>query len=217
MTAETWADQRPRKEHWERIYREKGSEELSWFQREPRLALDLIGRVAPDPQTRIVDAGGGSSRLVDGLLDAGYRRVTVIDISSEAIKVAKDRLGKRASLVNWRVDDVLAADLAPGSCDVWHDRAVFHFLTKPSERARYISKVGASVRPGGFVIIATFAEDGPLRCSGLEVQRYSAAALAAEFGDSFEVLERHREEHRTSAGATQAFTWAVFRYQPPGR
>jgi SAM-dependent methyltransferase len=169
------------KGHWERVYRGKAPTEVSWYQREARLSLDLIRRVAPDLDAPVVDVGGGASTLVDGLVDAGYQAVTVLDLAPTAMVVAQQRLGLAAARVTWIEADVLTADL-PGGYAVWHDRAVFHFLTDARDRARYVAQTQRAVRPGGYVIVASFGPDGPSRCSGNPVQRYSPEAMHAEFG-----------------------------------
>lgn len=200
--------------HWEQVYREKGPEQCSWFQQEARLSLELITRVASSPDAAILDVGAGASTLVDGLLAAEYRRVAVLDLSGAALEQARRRVGPAAARVTWMEADVLSVPLAPASIDVWHDRAVFHFLTDEPSRARYVAQVRHAVRTGGHVLVATFAEDGPTRCSGLDVARYSAAALRGEFGDGFRIVESRREEHRTPSGAVQAFTYCLCRHQP---
>jgi len=200
-----------RHEHWEQVYRTKGPDQVSWFQAEARLSRELIAVTAPDRNAAIIDIGAGASTLVDGLLGLGYRQVTVLDLSSTALELAKARLGPAAGGVTWQAADVLTAQLPEQAFDVWHDRAVFHFLTDASERLRYVAQVRHAVRPGGIVIIATFAEDGPLRCSGLEVARYAPSALQAQLGADFRLLESHREVHTTPSGATQAFTYCVCR------
>lgn len=200
--------------HWEQVYRTKGPDQVSWYQAEARLSRRLIEQVAPDRGARIIDVGAGASTLVDGLLAAGYHRITIVDLSREALAVAQRRLGGRAAIVEWRADDVLTASFAPASFDVWHDRAVFHFLTAATDRARYVAQVRGALRPGGHALVATFAEDGPTRCSGLDVARYAPAALRVEFGDDFHMLESHRELHTTPAGAEQAFTYGLCRFEP---
>lgn len=197
--------------HWEQVYRTKQPDQVSWFQAEARLSRELIERMAPARDSRIIDIGGGASTLVDGLVASGYHAITVLDIAPAALALAQSRLGAAADTVQWRADDVLRAEFPRHGYDVWHDRAVFHFLTDPADRARYVAQVRYAVRPGGTVIVATFAEDGPLRCSGLEVARYSPEALHAAFGAGFTVVERHRELHTTPSGATQAFTYCVCR------
>ena len=206
-----------RRAHWELVYRTKGPDQVSWFQAEARLSRQLIERVAPDRSEAIMDIGAGASTLVDGLLASGYEHLTVLDLSQTALVVAQERLGSLANTVKWRPGDVLTADFAQGAVDLWHDRAVFHFLTDPADRARYVAQVRYAVRAGGHVLIAAFAEDGPTRCSGLEVERYSPDALHAEFGTGFQLLEHHREVHTTPGGAVQAFIYCVCRVELHGQ
>ncbi len=203
-----------RQAHWQNVYQTKDPDQVSWFQAEARLSRELIERAAPDRSARIIDLGAGASTLVDELLSAGYRALCVVDIAEAALAVSKGRLGQAAEFVDWRVDDILIATFPAAAFDVWHDRAVFHFLTNAEDRVRYIAQVKHAVSPGGHVLIATFAEDGPIRCSGLEVARYSPSALHAEFGAEFEMRESHREAHTTPGGATQAFTYCLFRHVP---
>jgi ubiquinone/menaquinone biosynthesis C-methylase UbiE len=199
------------RQHWENIYGTKNATEVSWFQSEARLSLELIQRVAPDRASAILDVGGGASTLLDGLLKAGYRNVTVLDLAAAALEQARSRLGPAAAGASWLEGNVLEVSLPEAGFDVWHDRAVFHFLTDASDRRRYVERARLAVRPGGHVLVATFAEDGPTRCSGLEVARYSPEALHAEFGEGFEILSSTREEHVTPSGATQKFVYCVFR------
>jgi SAM-dependent methyltransferase len=198
--------------HWESVYRLKRPEEVSWFQREPSVSIRLIRHAAPHPTAAILDVGGGASRLVDHLLLAGYSDVSVLDVSATALAEARTRLGKAASRVRWLKADMLNVSLAPRSVDVWHDRAVFHFLTEASQRAAYVEQVRRAVRPGGHVIVATFAEDGPQTCSGLSVDRYSPETLHAEFDDGFELVDAVREQHITPAGVTQSFVYCLCRH-----
>lgn len=200
-----------RAEHWEHVYQTKGPEQVSWFQAEARLSRQLIEQLAPERTNAIIDIGAGASTLVDGLLDAGYDALTVLDLSAAALHLAGARLGARATRVRWQQGDILDAALPAQAFDVWHDRAVFHFLTTDVERERYLEQVRHALRPGGLVLVATFAEDGPLRCSALDVARYSPAQLHAAFGASFTLLESHRELHTTPSGATQAFTYCACR------
>jgi SAM-dependent methyltransferase len=202
------------KAHWETIYRTKQPHELSWFQREAQNSLALICRVVPEHTAEIIDVGGGSSTLVDGLVAAGYRRVTVLDVSPSALELARRRLGSAASDVTWLEADALSADLPRGHFDLWHDRAGFHFLTSAADRARYVEQVRMSVKPGGYVLVATFADDGPTRCSGLPVARYSAGALHQEFGSGFRLIESVREAHITPSGAKQAFVYCLCQMEP---
>lgn len=200
-----------RADHWEHVYRTKEPAQVSWFQAEARLSRQLIESLSPQRSSAIIDIGAGASTLIDGLLDAGYSALTVLDLSPTALKVSRERVGPRGARVEWLVGDVLEAALPALAFDVWHDRAVFHFLTAEAERRRYLEQVRRAMRPGGLVIVATFAEDGPMRCSGLEVVRYSPTQLHAEFGAPFALTESHRELHSTPTGATQAFTYCAFR------
>jgi 2-polyprenyl-3-methyl-5-hydroxy-6-metoxy-1,4-benzoquinol methylase len=168
----------------------------------------MLDEAAVAPPNHVIDVGGGASSLVDVLLQKGFQ-VTVLDISEPALDVARLRLGSKADAARWIAADVTAW-LPSKVYDVWHDRAVFHFLTDPTDRVKYLTALKAALRPGGFAVIATFAEDGPERCSGLPVQRYSAAGLARELGEDFKLMRVDREEHRTPGGASQIFTWALF-------
>ncbi|HEX4931605.1 MAG TPA: class I SAM-dependent methyltransferase [Gemmatimonadaceae bacterium] len=205
-----------RRAHWEHVYHTKAPDSVSWFQAEARLSRALIARLAPPRDAHIIDVGGGASVLVDELLALGYRNLSVLDVSAAALGHVRRRLGGAASGVTWIEGDALTTTLPAGHYDVWHDRAVFHFLTSPEDRARYVEQVRHAVRPGGIVLVATFAEDGPTRCSGLEVARYSPEALHGEFGADFELIERERELHATPTGAQQAFTYCACRFRPAG-
>lgn len=203
--------------HWESVYRTKSPTQLSWYQPEARLSLGLIRRVAADLDAPIIDVGGGASTLVDGLLDAGYRALTVLDLAPKALTLAQQRLGKRAELVTWISADVLTTPLPSDNYAIWHDRAVFHFLTDPRARARYVAQTVRTVRPGGHVIVASFGPEGPSRCSGLEVVRYSPDGLHAEFGSAFRLLDSAREDHHTPDGSVQAFVYCLCRVGREGR
>lgn len=197
--------------HWNSVYRTKRADEVSWFQRDPALSRTLIGRAVPDRSARIIDVGGGASSLVDVLLADGYTAVTVLDIAASALDQARARLGGTARLANWLVADVLSADLPDGGFDLWHDRAVFHFMTDARARTVYVAQMHRALGPGGHVVIATFAEDGPTSCSGLPVARYSEADLARELGEHFELRDSAREQHTTPGGKRQSFVYARFR------
>jgi SAM-dependent methyltransferase len=199
-----------RKEHWEKIYREKKTTDVSWFQREPARSLDWIRSVAPSKAAAIVDVGGGASVLVDRLLDLEYESLTVLDLSAGALDASRSRLGARADRVRWVEADVLRCD-ATLACDVWHDRAVFHFLTEAEDRKRYLDLVKRSVRSGGHVILAAFAPDGPEKCSGLPVRRYDAALVQEEFGGDFRLLREEAELHRTPADKEQRFRYFLLK------
>ncbi len=199
------------KTHWETIYRTKDVHEVSWFQAEARRSLDLITSISPDRSAPIIDVGAGASVLVDNLLAAGYGDVSVLDVSEAALGISRDRLGTDSSRVKWMRADVLRAQLDEGAYAVWHDRAVFHFLTDATDRQAYVEQVRRAVRPGGFVLVATFAEDGPEYCSGLPVVRYSAEGLHSEFGTDFQLVRSEHEDHRTPGGAEQSFLYCLCR------
>lgn len=204
------------KGHWEHVYRTRPTTSVSWYQPEARLSLDLIKRVVPDLTTPIIDVGGGASTLVDGLLDVGYTDLTVLDLAGSALAAAQSRLGARARGVEWIEADVLSAELPEGRYGLWHDRAVFHFLTEPGYRKQYVAQSHRAVGPGGHVVVASFGPDGPRRCSGLDVVRYTPASMHAEFGDSFTLLDNVREEHHTPGGAVQAFVYCLCRVEHAG-
>lgn len=199
------------KTHWEQIYHTKDCEQVSWYQLHPRLSLQYIQNTGIGKTGHIIDVGGGASTLVDHLLDDGFQHVTVLDISAEALEIVQQRLGQRAGSVIWLEADITQTTLSHHKYDVWHDRAVFHFLTEPQDRQRYINAVREAVKPGGHVIVATFASDGPERCSGLEVARYDPQSLHSEFGTDFELLDSTREEHQTPFGTEQKFMYCYCR------
>ena len=201
--------------HWESIYRHKRFDEVSWFQPEATLSLKLIREAAPFTAA-ILDVGGGASTLVDGLVHAGYVAVSVLDISLAGLEQARARLGPDSQKVNWIHADILTAELPDNSVEVWHDRAVFHFLTDPHLRDKYISQVKRIVRQQGLVLVATFAEDGPTQCSGLPVQRYNVEQLHGVFGPEFTLLTSQREQHVTPSGKEQSFIYCLCRYDPRG-
>jgi len=196
-----------RQHHWENVYRNKASDEVSWFQPHAASSLRLIRESGVGLDAQIIDVGGGASVLVDNLLDAGYRHLTVLDLSESALAEARKRLGARASQVSWLASDITQASLPANAYDVWHDRAVFHFLTDPADRARYVEQVLHAVKPDGRVIVATFGPGGPLQCSGLDVVRYAPDALHAEFGTSFRLLRHESEVHQTPTGKEQEFVY----------
>lgn len=199
------------KSHWESVYQTRAQSEVSWYQKQAKLSLKLIKDAKIPPGASVIDIGGGASTLVDDLLNNGFQNITVLDISGAALTAVKGRLGSRADSVHWLEANVLDASFGEGSYDVWHDRAVFHFLTAPEDRQTYVNKALHAVKPGGFVIVATFAEDGPTQCSGLPVMRYSASELHAEFGKPFALLHHEKESHLTPAGNTQQFVYCVCR------
>jgi 2-polyprenyl-3-methyl-5-hydroxy-6-metoxy-1,4-benzoquinol methylase len=197
-----------RVEHWRAAHRAKAARDQSWHQTNPALSLELITEVA-SPGASVLDVGSGASALPDRLLDLGYH-VGVLDIAAEALQLTKKRLAARAHEVEWFEGDVTGFR-ATHPWDVWHDRAVFHFLIEESDRRAYRERAEETVTPGGSLILATFSERGPERCSGLPTLRYSAEALAAEMGQSFRLETTRSEEHRTPAGRTQDFLYARFR------
>ena len=199
-----------RSEHWEGVYRTKGEREVSWFQETPSVSLELIRSAGATHHSPIVDIGGGASRLVDALVDGGYEAVTVLDLSESALAAARARLGQAAAGVTWIVADVIGWKPRQ-RYEVWHDRAAFHFLTDAEDRAAYAACLREALSPGGHAIIATFALDGPERCSGLPVVRYDAGSLGAVLGEGFSLVETRRHDHHTPMGSTQRFQFSVFR------
>jgi len=193
------------KSHWEKVYATKAPDAVSWYRAHLETSLALIERAAPDPSSSIIDVGGGESTLVDDLLAGGYENITILDVSQTAMDVTKTRLGLAAEQVHWLVADITEAQLEPGAYDVWHDRAVFHFLTTSEHRVAYVRQVAHAVKPGGHVIISTFGPEGPTKCSGLDVIRYDAESLHDQFGVRFRLVESSKELHRTPFGTTQQF------------
>ena len=197
--------------HWQTVYQTKGEHDVSWFEESPAISLKLIRATGVSTTASIIDIGGGTSRLVDALLDEGYSAVTVLDLSEKALETSKTRLGlQSAAKAKWVAVDVTAWEPSQ-AYDVWHDRATFHFLTDPSERAAYVERVLRAVRFGGHVIIGTFALDGPERCSGLPVVRYDAAAISEILGPSFDLLQSRIHAHQTPTGVIQRFQFSRFR------
>jgi len=199
-----------RKKHWETVHGSKTPEETSWYQPVPHLSLAMIDRTKLGPGASLIDIGGGTSLLVDHLLDRGFRDLTVLDISSEALAKAARRLGNRAARVNWIEADVTKFE-SPRQFDLWHDRAAFHFLTDPADRRAYMNVLRKALVPGGHAIIATFAPGGPEKCSGLQIVQYDAARLGTELGPEFSLQEQQEERHVTPAKREQLFNF--FRFQ----
>ena len=199
------------KNHWEHVYSTKKTESVSWFQEHAEQSMRLIRGTGVPYSAGIIDVGGGASTLVDDLLSSGYCAVSVLDLAAAALSVAKARLGERASEVQWTEGDITKVLLPVHAFDVWHDRAVFHFLTSKEDREAYVDTVLRSVKPGGHVIVATFAEDGPIQCSGLPVMRYGPSELHAEFGSPFSLVQHQREEHHTPFGTVQKFVYCYCR------
>lgn len=193
--------------YWENVYGTRAPDQVSWFRPHLETSLSFIERSAPSRSARLIDVGGGESTLVDDLLAGGYGNLTVLDISQTAIDVTKARIGVLADRVEWLVADVIKTDLPENAYDIWHDRAVFHFLTTAPERAAYVERVKTSVKPGGHVIIGTFGPEGPTKCSGLNKQRYDADSLHGEFGIRFRLIDSIKELHQTPFGTTQQFLY----------
>lgn len=197
------------REHWDKAYAAKGEAQVSWFQEVPLQSLDLLRGLGLSSETSVIDIGGGASRLVDALLAEGVRDIAVLDLSQAALDLAQERLGAAAAQVEWIPADVTTWRPAR-TYDFWHDRAAFHFLTHPDDRRAYVDRLCAALAPGGHAVIATFAPDGPERCSGLPVMRYDAQALTGVLGPSFAFLEERRETHTTPWGSSQAFQFSAF-------
>ncbi|HVC36839.1 MAG TPA: class I SAM-dependent methyltransferase [Gammaproteobacteria bacterium] len=201
-----------RQQHWQDVYRQKPEDTVSWFQPRPEISLELIHAAGLQKTEAVIDVGGGTSRLVDCLLTEGYTDITVLDIAAEALQKTRTRLGATAERVHWITADV--TQWRPvRKYRLWHDRAVFHFLTDPAERAAYRKNLETALAPGGTAIIASFAPDGPERCSGLPVQRYSPQTLAAELGPGFRLTGHRHVAHRTPADRIQQFQYSVFEYR----
>ncbi|TMK42984.1 MAG: class I SAM-dependent methyltransferase [Actinobacteria bacterium] len=196
--------------HWETVHERVGPRGGSWYQAEPRMSVALIEALGVAKDTPVIDVGGGSSRLVDELIQRGFSDISVLDVSARALQLSQSRLGAAASRVRWLREDLLEWE-PPGAYGLWHDRALFHFLVEPEQRERYVSVLRASLSPGGLLIMATFAPDGPERCSGLPVARYRPQDLVDALGEGFTCLGSWREDHPTPGGATQPFTWVALR------
>lgn len=197
--------------HWENVYKTKAPDAVSWYRPHLDRSLGLIELASPDRAASIIDVGGGESTLVNDLVARGYPNVTVLDVSQTALDVARAKLGSEGRAIRWICADVTQVELPPQSFDVWHDRAVFHFLTTPEHRKAYIQLVTRAVRPGGHVIISTFGLEGPTKCSGLDVVRYEAETLYGQFGAQFNLVESSKELHVTPAGTTQQFLYCYCR------
>lgn len=198
------------KAHWENVYNTKSESEVSWFQESPAPSLELIDLTEASSQSKIVDIGGGASRLVDSLVLRGFKNITVLDLSEAALANAKERLGVASAGVQWVTADVIKWYPAQ-TYDVWHDRAAFHFFTDGADKAAYVERLNKAVKLGGCAIIGTFALDGPERCSGLPVNRYNSASLASTLGASFELINSRPHDHATPWGAVQHFQFSTFR------
>ncbi|MGC1363049.1 MAG: class I SAM-dependent methyltransferase [Silvibacterium sp.] len=196
--------------HWERIYQTKSPEQTSWYQPHLQTSLDWITDAAPDRSAAIIDVGGGQSTLVDDLLTLQYRALTVLDVAEAAIRNSRQRLGPAAKNIQWLTGDVTKVSLPPRAYDVWHDRAVFHFLAQPEQRSAYVRQLALSLKMGGHVVIATFGPDGPETCSGLATRRYDAQSLQRELGQNFRMVKSSAVDHQTPFGTMQQFLYCHF-------
>ncbi len=199
--------------HWEKVYTANAPESVSWYRAHLETSLALIERTAVARSASIIDIGGGESTLVDDLLYRGYKNLTVLDVSRTAIEVTKKRLGAASEQVRWLLSDIVEIELEPLGYDLWHDRAVFHFLTAPERRLAYVRQLTRAVKPGGHVIVSTFGPEGPTKCSGLEVMHYDAESLHSEFGGRFRLVESSKELHQTPFGTTQQFLYCYCRFE----
>jgi len=200
-----------RQAHWDRVYAARPVTQARWHQDEPARSVAIITAAGVGPEASVIDVGGGASFLVDRLLDKGFRRITVLDVSTQALAAAQARLGERAAAVAWLVEDVTVWSPPKDAFDLWHDRAVFHFMVADADRRAYVRALNQGLRVGGHLILATFALSGPERCSGLPVQRYSQETLPAVLGANFRLLDATPETHVTPSGAAQDFVWCLFR------
>jgi trans-aconitate methyltransferase len=197
--------------HWQNVYQSKREHDVSWFQERPTASLEIMAEIGVTPAASVIDIGGGASRLVDCLIARGFRDITVLDLSEAALAAAKSRLGARASSASWIVADITRWEPTMAH-DVWHDRAAFHFLTEEEDRAAYLARLRRGLKAGGHAIIATFAPDGPERCSGLPVERYSPDSLGQVLGPDFTRIASHDHAHATPWGSTQSFQFSAFRF-----
>jgi 2-polyprenyl-3-methyl-5-hydroxy-6-metoxy-1,4-benzoquinol methylase len=198
--------------HWEQVHATKDPEQVSWFRPHLERSLEMIERAAPDRRASIVDVGAGQSTLVDDLLGLGYANITVLEISQTALDALKERVGQAGRAVRWICGDVRETVLPEASFDLWHDRAVFHFLTEAGQRRAYVERVMSALKPGGSLMVSTFGPSGPERCSGLATMRYDAATLGSEFGDRFRLVESSLDRHETPSGAVQPFLSCWYRF-----
>ncbi len=210
----TWKDKRmPVKSHWENTYASKTAEKLGWYKPHLLTSLRLIGATGADKTARVIDVGGGASTLVDDLLAIGFAHVTVLDVSATALSTARSRLGAAADRVRWLEGDIRTLRMDEDHYDIWHDRAVFHFLTGAEDRRRYVGALRRALRADGHVIMGTFSHEAPPRCSGLEVRRYTLELLCSELGAEFQPQEHKTEMHTTPGGVRQMYLYARFRRQ----
>lgn len=204
-------DKRGLRGHWNDVYERKEPDQVTWFQPSLSVSLELIEEIGLSESASIIDVGGGASTLVDDLLERGHSDITVLDLSRNALKATRERLGQRAEQVTWIEGDITATELPEARYDLWHDRAVFHFLTDEAARQKYVALAEQALKPGGHVIVATFGLEGPEKCSGLDVVRYDPDGLHAEFGSPFAKLDEREESHKTPWGGEQEFIYCYCR------
>ena len=201
-----------RRQHWEKVYTEKDAREVSWYQLRPELSMEMIRQAGAGPEESLIDIGGGASTLVDCLLEQGYSDLSVLDIAEQALETARQRLGEAAGKVRWIQSDI--TEFKPARrYRLWHDRAVFHFLTEAADREAYLGALRDGLQPGGHLVIAAFAMDGPDMCSGLPVRRYDASLMSETLGQAFKLRETREESHNTPAGKQQQFCFYLYQYQ----
>jgi ubiquinone/menaquinone biosynthesis C-methylase UbiE len=199
------------RKHWEEVYTNKPADKLGWYEPHLQISLRWIKALGLAKDARIIDVGGGASTLIDDLLNDSHTAVTVLDLSGKALSVARARLDTRAETVTWLTGDITSIDLPENYYDLWHDRAVFHFLTTPLQQEQYRGNLSKALKPGGYVIIGTFAPEAPPTCSGLPVQRYSAGQLQNTLGHEFELQQHQKELHVTPGGVEQMYLYCQFR------
>ena len=197
------------KQHWENVFITKAEDEVSWFQPYPKTSMEFVELFNLPLNANIIDIGGGDSHFVDALLDKGYKNIYVLDISANAIERAKQRLGVRASRVNWIVSDATEFE-PPVQFDFWHDRAAFHFLTTEDKIYKYVSIAEDAIKKDGYLILGTFSENGPKKCSGLEIKQYSEASMSARFEVAFDRIKCITEDHKTPFNTVQNFLFCSF-------
>ena len=198
------------KNHWENIYQNKNEDEVSWFQKTPDTSIEIINSIKIKKQSKIIDVGSGRSRLFKNLIEQGYNNLTYLDISESAAKKSKIFLGEQSKNIEWIVVDVLNFE-PKQNFDVWHDRAVFHFLTEQNQIKKYVDLVSRNISNNGYLIIGTFSEQGPLKCSGLKVSRYSESLIKTTFIESFTLLNSFKIDHSTPFNTTQNFLFSVLK------
>lgn len=198
------------KEYWEDIWTRKKSNQVSWYQQDPKTSIELILSTNPSKDARIIDVGGGDSSLVEKLLDLGFKNITVLDISANVLKRAKERLGKRAEMIKWIECDVREFD-TDNKYDIWHDRALLHFLTSEEDLKNYVELTRKHVKKGGYLVLSTFSTNGPMMCSGLDTKQFSEESMKKLFSEGFEHIKSFEEEHKTPFGVNQIFIYTVFR------